>query len=54
MKVELATLESMAAWEVVDRDDSMNAIDSTWAFKCNHYLDGLIKKFNQGSLLCAR
>jgi len=52
MKVELATLESMGAWEVVDRDDSMNVIDSTWAFKCKRYPDGLIKKFR--ARFCAR
>ena len=45
MKVEIATLESMGAWEIVDKDDSMNIIDSTWVFKCKSYPDGLIKKF---------
>ncbi len=31
--------------EMVDRKDDMNVINSTWAFKCKHYPDGLIKKF---------
>ena len=52
MKVKLATLESKGAWEVVDIDDSMNVIDSTWAFKCKRYPDGLIKKFK--ARFCAR
>ena len=30
----------------------MNVIESTWDFKCNHYSDGLIKKFK--SRFCAR
>ena len=45
MKVEIDTLESMGAWEIVDRYVSMNFIDSTWDFKCKRYPDGLIKEF---------
>ena len=45
MKVNIANLESMCAWEIVDQNDSINAIDSTWVFKCKRYPDGLIKKF---------
>ena len=52
MEVELATLESMGAWDVVNRDESMNVIDSTRAFKCKRYPDGLIKKFK--AHFCAR
>ena len=52
MKTEIATLESMGAWEVVERSDDMNVIDSTWAFKCKRYPDGLIKKFK--ARFCAR
>ena len=52
MKMELATLESMGAWEVVDRDDSMNVIDLIWAIKCERFPDGLIKKFK--ARFCAR
>ena len=39
-KVDIAALESMGAWEIVYRYDSMNVIDSTWYFKCKHYTDG--------------
>jgi hypothetical protein len=38
-------LESIDAWDVVEREDDMNVINSTWAFKCKQYPDGLIKKF---------
>ena len=41
---EIETLESMKAWEVVDQEDDMNVIRSTWAFKLKRYPDGLIKK----------
>ena len=52
MEVEIFTLESIDAWEVVDRVDDMNVINSTWAFKCKRYPDGLIKKFK--ARFCAR
>ena len=42
---EIETLESMKAWEVVDREYDMNVLRSTWAFKLKCYPDGLIKKF---------
>ena len=45
MEVKIFTLESIDAWEVVDCKDDMNLINSTWAFKCKCYPDGLIKKF---------
>ena len=41
----------MKAWKVVDREDDMNSIRSTWAFKLKRYPDGLIKKFK--ARLCA-
>ena len=49
---EIETLESMRAWDIVDRKDDMNIIDSTWAFKLKRYPDGLIKKFK--ARFCAR
>jgi hypothetical protein len=56
MKLEIATLENIDAWSVVDRYDSNGAphyvIPSTWAFKCKHYTDGHIKKFK--ARFCAR
>ena len=35
----------MNTWEVVDLEDYMNAIKSTWAFNLKRYPDSLIKKF---------
>jgi hypothetical protein len=32
MELEIFTLESIEAWQVVDREDEMNVISSTWAF----------------------
>ncbi len=47
MEVEIATLEAINAWDVMEYDpDAMpNVIRLTWAFKCKRYPDGLIKKF---------
>jgi len=33
MKLEIATLEAIDAWSVIDRLDH-HVITSTWAFKC--------------------
>ncbi len=49
---EFDTLQGMDAWDIVDRTDDMNVIDSIWAFKCKRYPDGLIKKFK--ARFCAR
>ena len=35
----------MEAWDVVERYDDTNGIDSTWSFKHKPFSDGLIKKF---------
>ena len=35
----------MVAWDIVDQYESMNAIDSTWYFRCKLYPDGLINNF---------
>ena len=43
-KTNIATLESMVDWEVIEQDENINIIQSTWDFKCKHYLDCLIKK----------
>jgi hypothetical protein len=51
MKLEIATLETIDAWSVIDHFDHC-VIASTWAFKCKHYPDGLIKKFK--ACFCAR
>ncbi len=56
MKLEIATLENIDAWSVVDGYDSNEAphhvIPSTWAFKCKRYPDGCIKMFK--ARFCAR
>jgi len=54
MELEIFTLESISAWDVVEREDeeTMKVINSTWAFKCKRYPDGLIKKFK--ARFCAR
>ena len=54
MELEIATLEALDAWEVVEYDPSSmpNVIKSTWAFKCKRYPDGTIKKFK--ARFCAR
>ena len=49
---EIETLESMEAWDVVDRTPDMNVIYSIWAFKLKQFPDGLIKKFK--ARFCAR
>jgi hypothetical protein len=56
MKLEIATLENIYAWSVVDHYDSNGAphhvISSTWAFKFKRYPDGHIKKFK--ACFCAK
>ncbi len=38
MELEIATLEALGAWEVLEYDSKTmpNVIQSTWAFKCKH------------------
>ena len=54
MEVEIATLEAINAWEVLEYEsDTMpNVIRSTWAFKCKRFPDGLIKKFKARFCAC--
>jgi hypothetical protein len=54
MELEIATLEALYAWEVVEYDPSSmpKVIRSTWAFRCKRYPDGLVKKFK--ARFCAR
>ena len=49
---EFQTLESMDAWDVVDRPEGKHVLDGTWAFKLKRFPDGLIKKFK--ARFCAR
>ena len=47
MELEIATLEAINAWEVLEYDSETmpNVIWLTWAFKCKQFPNGLIKKF---------
>ena len=46
MEIEMATLESdLDAWELVTKEDGMNILPSTWAFKIKRFPDGLVKKY---------
>jgi hypothetical protein len=44
MELEIQTLLGKNAWVVLDREDHMNVLPSTWAFKCKWLSDGLVKK----------
>jgi len=44
-KNELATLEKMKSWEVVDIPAGKHILGSTWAFKLKRYPDGRPKKY---------
>ena len=45
MKTDISTLGSMGIQDIVEQDENMNAIKSTWDFKCKHCPDSLIIKF---------
>jgi hypothetical protein len=45
-------LKLIDALDVVKREDDMNIINSTWAFKCKRYPNGLIKKFKARFCAC--
>ena len=49
---EIETLEGMYTWDIVDRSEDMNVIDSIWAFKLKRFPDGMIKSFK--ARCCAR
>lgn len=44
MELEILTLLGKNAWVVLDREDHMNVLPSTWAFKCKWSLDRLVWK----------
>jgi hypothetical protein len=52
MEVEIFTLESIDAWDVVEWEDDMNIINSTWSFKFKLYPNDLIKKFKARFCAC--
>ena len=45
MTKEIAMLESMGAWEIVDWPVGKNVLPSTWALCWKRYPDGRVKKF---------
>ena len=49
---EIKTLESMNAWEVVDRPEIGNIIDSIWAFKRKCYPDRKCQKSSKLGFMC--
>ena len=51
-EIEMDTLLKMDTWDEVDREDWMNVLPSTWAFKCKRYPDGTVRKFK--GRFCAR
>ena len=52
MTEEVMTLESMGAWEIVDRPVGKNVLPGTWALRRKRYPDGRIKKLK--ARFCAR
>ena len=51
-KKEIKTLIKMDPWDVVKREDWMNIIPSTWAFKCKRFPNGSVRKLK--ARFCAR
>ena len=49
---ELDTLETMKVWDVVDREDWMEVIPTTWALKIKRFPSGLVRKLK--SRFCIR
>ena len=43
-ETEINTLERMYYWDIVNKNDSVNIVPSTWAFKCKKYPDGSVNK----------
>ena len=44
MDTELETLTRKEAWDIVDRTENMNVLESTRAFKVKRYPDGTLRK----------
>ena len=52
MEIEVKTLIEKDVWDVVEREEWMNVIKGTWAFKRKRYPDFTVKKLK--SRWCAR
>lgn len=48
---ELELLKETEAWEIVDRTEDMNMIDSIWAFRLKRYPDVFFTKFKAAFVL---
>ena len=51
-ETELNTLQSMGVWDVVEREQWMNVLPSTWAFKVKRFPTGDVRKLK--ARFCAR
>ncbi len=49
---EIDTLRDKDAWDEVLREEWMNVLPSTWAFKCKRFPDGMVRKLK--ARFCAR
>ena len=45
MVKESKTLSDLGSFNMVSRPSGANVLQSTWVFKKNRYLDGLLKKY---------
>jgi hypothetical protein len=52
MDAEIRSLEELDAWEIVDRTEATNIIDSVWAFKRKRYPSGEVRKHK--ARICVR
>jgi hypothetical protein len=43
VKKEITILQLKEAWDVVQREDFMNVLPGTWAFKCKRFPDGAVQ-----------
>jgi len=44
-EIEIDTLREKDTWEEVNREEWMNVLPSTWAFKCKRFPDGTVRKY---------
>ena len=51
-ETEYEALQHKDAWDVVEREDWMNVLPGTWAFRCKRYPDGSVRKLK--ARFCAR
>ncbi len=52
MELKIIILESITTWNVKECKDDMKVINSTWAFTCKQYPDGLTEKFKARFCAC--